>query len=247
MGCQAQAVIGDNLTFSVTTHDPDTGVLTDADAVPAYRIYEDETAVPLLTGNMAKLDDANTTGFYSEQIAFTVANGFENGKSYTVYIVATVDGDTGGISYGVQAVTVPTVTATTISGISANDVTVLRGDTWVITITGMGDLTGYTNIWFTIKTSPVRDTDAEAVVMIDTTTGLLVVNGANAVARAANGAIAIDDLVAGDITVTVDEAETDDVEPNKLDYDVQTLIGGVVTTRAEGAFTISADVTRAIA
>jgi len=104
MGCPAEVTIGDNLVFSVCTHDPDTGVLTDASAVPSYRIYEDETAVPILTGNMAKLDDVNTTGFYTEMIACTAANGFEHGKTYTVYIEATVDLDTGGISFSFKAV-----------------------------------------------------------------------------------------------------------------------------------------------
>ena len=103
MGCQSEVVVGDNLVFSITCHDPDTGVLTDADAVPAYRIYEDETATPILNDNMAKLDDANTTGFYTELIACTAANGFESGKTYTIYIVATVDSDTGGITYGFKA------------------------------------------------------------------------------------------------------------------------------------------------
>ena len=103
MGCPAEVEIGDNLVFSVCTHDPDTGVLTDADAVPAYRVYEDETDPPILTGNMAKLDDDDTTGFYTESIACTSGNGFENGKSYTVYIVATVDGDQGGICYSFKA------------------------------------------------------------------------------------------------------------------------------------------------
>jgi hypothetical protein len=100
MGCQSEVTLEDNLTFSVCTHDPDTGNLSDADAVPSYRLYEDETATPILTGNMAKLDDANTTGFYTELIACTAANGFESGKSYTVYIQATVDSDQGGITYG---------------------------------------------------------------------------------------------------------------------------------------------------
>src|SRR3990172_9039911 len=88
MGCPAKVVISDNLVFSVCTHDPDTGILTDADSVPTYRIYEDETATPILTGAMAKLDDANTTGFYTESIACTSGNGFENGKTYTIYIEA---------------------------------------------------------------------------------------------------------------------------------------------------------------
>lgn len=99
MGCPESVYIGDNLVFSVCTHDPDTGVLTDADAVPIYRIYEDETGTAILTGSMAKLDDDNTTGFYTESIACTKANGFENRKTYTIYIEATVDVDTGGIRF----------------------------------------------------------------------------------------------------------------------------------------------------
>jgi len=104
MGCPLECTIGDNLVFSICCHDPDTGVLTDADAAPTYRIYEDETATAILTGTMAKLDDANTTGFYTELIACTAANGFEDGKTYTVYIEATVDGDTGGICFSFKAV-----------------------------------------------------------------------------------------------------------------------------------------------
>ena len=102
MGCPSQVVLGDNLVFSICTHDPDTGALTDSDAAPAYRIYEDETATPILTGSMAKLDDANTTGFYTELIACTTANGLEVGKTYTIYITATVDSDTGGITFAFQ-------------------------------------------------------------------------------------------------------------------------------------------------
>jgi len=103
MGCPAEVFVGDNLVFSITCHDADTGVLTDADAAPAYRVYEDETATAILTGTMAVLDTANTTGFYTELVACTVANGFEVDKTYTIYIEATVDGDTGGICYAFKA------------------------------------------------------------------------------------------------------------------------------------------------
>ena len=96
MGCQTEVYIGDNLTFSVMTHDPELGGdLADAAAPPTYRVYEDETATAILTGSMAKLDDANTLGFYTEKIACTSANGFEDGKSYTVYIEATVNAHMG--------------------------------------------------------------------------------------------------------------------------------------------------------
>jgi len=44
---------------------------------------------------MAKLDDDNTVGFYSEQIAVTTTNGFESGKSYCIRITGVVGGVTG--------------------------------------------------------------------------------------------------------------------------------------------------------
>ncbi len=66
MGCQTQVTLGSNLTFSIMTHDPDTAVLTDADSAPIYRVYEDETGTPILTGSMALLDTANTTTVLSQ-------------------------------------------------------------------------------------------------------------------------------------------------------------------------------------
>jgi hypothetical protein len=94
--------IDDYLTFCCNTHDPDTGVATDADAVPTYRVYEDETSTPIVTGSMALLDDGNTAGFYSERIQLSAANGFEKGKSYTIYVTATVDSDTGTMHHSFQ-------------------------------------------------------------------------------------------------------------------------------------------------
>jgi hypothetical protein len=83
--------IDDLLTFTVNTHRVDTGVGTDADGVPTYRVYEDETGTAILTGSTAKLDDASTVGFYSEQLTLSAANGFEVGKSYSIYVSATVN------------------------------------------------------------------------------------------------------------------------------------------------------------
>jgi len=94
--------IDDYLTFTCNTHTPSTGAATDADAVPAYRVYEDETGTPVVNGDTAKLDDAGTTGFYSERIQLTAASGFEKGKSYTIYISAAVGGVTGTMSHSFQ-------------------------------------------------------------------------------------------------------------------------------------------------
>ncbi len=101
MGCPTECDIGDNLVFSICTHDPDTGVLTDAGSAPEYWVYEEENTTEILTGNMAKFD--SKTGHYTELIAVTTGNGFEVGKTYTIFIDATVDSDTGGICYAFKA------------------------------------------------------------------------------------------------------------------------------------------------
>jgi len=104
MGCQLKAVLGNNVTFSICTHDPTNGILMAADSNPTYRVYEDEDAVAILTGTMSALDGGATTGFYVEQIACTTANGFDIGKSYNIYIEATVSSDKGGICYAFTVV-----------------------------------------------------------------------------------------------------------------------------------------------
>lgn len=94
--------IDDLLTFTANTHTPSTGAATDADAVPSYHVYEDETATPIITGTMALLNGANTVGFYSEQITLSAANGFEKGKSYNIYIQAAVGGVLGTMTHRLQ-------------------------------------------------------------------------------------------------------------------------------------------------
>lgn len=100
MGCPSSVLLGDNIVFSICTHDADTGESSDADSVPTYRIYEDEASTPIATGSMSKLDDANTTGYYTELLACTTGNGYERGKTYTVLVIATVDGITARHPFG---------------------------------------------------------------------------------------------------------------------------------------------------
>jgi len=111
--------VDDTLTFTVVTHRFDTGALTDADGVPSYRVYEDETGTAILTGSMAKLDDTNTTGFYSEQITLSAANGFEVGKSYSVYVTAAVNSVTGGQSGGFKVIAAAVSVAADVAAIKA--------------------------------------------------------------------------------------------------------------------------------
>lgn len=255
--------IDDLLTFTVTTHNASTGALTDADAVPAYRVYEDETGTAILTGSMAKLDDANTTGHYSEQLTLSAANGFEAGKAYSIYVTAAVSSVTGGTTRSFQVEAAPsTLTAADVwtyatrtltqsaasvtAAVSGSDITVYRGTTWSISLTNIGALTSYDKVYMTVKASPIQaDSDAVLQVFNDTDDGLIYFNGA-APASVANGLITIDDIPTGDITVTVQPAETISAPLGTYHYDVKGVDfdGLVVELSAGGKFTVSADITR---
>lgn len=145
MGCPTQVVLSNNLTFSVSTHDPATAALTDAAADPSYRVYEELVAVPILTGTMPKLDDAGTTGFYAQTLACTPANGFEAGKNYNIYITATVGGVTGGITYAFNIASFPKAGATEYLYTVINSATLAPIDgvqVWITT-----DIAGANVVW----------------------------------------------------------------------------------------------------
>jgi hypothetical protein len=251
MGCQSEVEIGKKLTFSITTHDPDTGVLTNADAAPTWRLYEDETAVPILNGTMATLDAANTTGFYSEQVTCSAANGFEGNKSYTIYIEATVDSDTGGISYAFRARdALTTAEAAAAASTSAGRIRIHRGDTMDQDISNLGDISTRAgeSVWFTVKRQK-DDADTDAIIMIGEDTGLMYLNGTDVSAtRAAEGSITVTDAVSGDITIWMNPTATDELVPSsKYYYDVQWTDGTEVYTVADDLARITGDVTRAVA
>ncbi len=90
MGCPDQCILGQNLTFTVQAKDG-TGAPANAASDPAYVIYEDEKKTEILSGTMPLLTAGNV-GFYTEQIATTAANGFEQYKTYAIRITATVAG-----------------------------------------------------------------------------------------------------------------------------------------------------------
>lgn len=91
--------LNEYLILTANTHDPATGAAQDADSDPTYRIYEDGNPVPIATGTLSIFDNGNTTGLYVDRIQLTAAAGYENGKAYSAYITATVNGITGTITH----------------------------------------------------------------------------------------------------------------------------------------------------
>ncbi len=125
------------------------------------------------------------------------------------------------------------------------DLFLYRGDTWSQIITGMGDLTAATDIWFGVKADP-DDADSESIFLISETVGLERINGAVA-AVPGNGSITVvAPATRGVIQVDLDEVETAKLVPDKRFWDAQRLVAGRMTTPKAGRISISADIVRAV-
>lgn len=120
-----------------------------------------------------------------------------------------------------------------------------RGDTFVQPIRPrLGDITARQELWFTVKRE-YDDTDAESMIQISETTGLVYINGA-AAAVPTNGAISIVNAKDGSIEVLLSADETAKLESceGKWYYDVQVEYATGIFTLLRGEFLTSPDVTR---
>jgi len=141
-----------------------------------------------------------------------------------------------------------TSSITVVSAVEGSTITILRGDTFSVSLTDTGDLTGYVSIDFTVKSDKLQ-TDDEATIRIRKNAsgvgdGLLRLNGAAPTTE--TGSITIDDEATGDITVTLDETATDDLSTGSYSYDIQLITATTVKTLTYGKLTVISDVTRAV-
>jgi hypothetical protein len=138
--------------------------------------------------------------------------------------------------------------AAVTAAVSGSALTILRGDTWSASITGLGDISNYSALWFTVKRDR-DDADSASVVQIllssptVSTDGLQRLNGASA--TASQGSITVDDATAGNVTIAIDEAATAQLAGQACVYDIQVRrTTGAVNTLTEGECDVNADVTR---
>ncbi len=119
----------------------------------------------------------------------------------------------------------------------------LRGDSLTATITGLGDLSTRSKLWFGVKRNPAEDADAASVVLIEESVGLVCLNGAAGTAN--QGGLEVVD--AGAIEISLSATATSTLRPGRYSYEVQMLGEGLVSTLTQGVFRVSADVVRAVA
>ncbi|HEV8177147.1 MAG TPA: hypothetical protein VGP44_05610 [Gemmatimonadales bacterium] len=126
---------------------------------------------------------------------------------------------------------------------TGTDLALLRGDTITVNLTGLGNLTGRSKLWFTLKEGHT-DADSAALVQILEAGGLVRLNGA--AATASDGSIVVTDATTGALTITLKPAAAALLAVGRgKPWDVQVLNAGVVRTPVGGTATVTGDVTLA--
>jgi len=172
----------------------------------------------LIVVDQVVLQDAD--GTYQVNSLLVKGNG-----SYTVAIPASLD------SYGVDA----------------SEIVQYRGTTWNINIGSLGTLTGLTQLWFTVRKN-ADDTDANSLLQVALSGGLLVFNGASV--SSSLGSITVVDYSLGEIDITISPSATVDAPVrDNYNYDIKAVIAGVTSMLSigENRFIVRKDITRKIA
>lgn len=146
-------------------------------------------------------------------------------------------------SYGARTLT-QTLASITSSILSGNTLTILRGDSISIAITGLGNMVGISKLYFTVKNKEHDTADNVGMLQIEKTGGLLFLNGQTTTIT--NGSITVNDTTLGNITVAILPAASSQLPLGTHYYDIQRISSsGTVSTLALGDFTVTVDITKA--
>lgn len=153
--------------------------------------------------------------------------------------------DAGGGGGGETTVSVVVPASVAAASQNTDEVTIVRGDTMRRSWTALGNISTRTKLWFTAKNSKQQE-DADALIQIEETEGLLTINGEPA-ETAALGSITVTNATTGAITVYLDESLTAELAVVEgAVFDISWLGATDVTTPVDGSFSVTADVTRAV-
>jgi len=173
--------------------------------------------------------------------AATIATAVWAAATRTLTSISAIASDIWGAATRTLTQSASQVTA----AVSGSDIEVKSYSTWDIDLTGIGDISARTALYFTAKGDAENDPDSAAIVSIEETLGLLYIDGEAATA-AADGSITVTDETAGDITITV-SADVTDIERCQGWYGVKMVTASAVQVMCDGLFSVDAPSPRAIA
>jgi hypothetical protein len=137
--------------------------------------------------------------------------------------------------------------ASVAAAVIGDTITIVRGDTATISLTGLGSLANISKLYFTVKARS-EDADTDSLIMIEQTAGLMYINGE--AGTAANGTLTVTNSSTGALTIMLTAEESAKLPTHLTDalYDVEIVrsAGAPVSTLTSGAFIISEDITRAV-
>ena len=149
-------------------------------------------------------------------------------------------------SYGSRTLTqtAQSVVDTIVNG--TGKITLRRGDSQSVSITGLGDISDRSELWFTAKKHKGQS-DIQAQIMISEGSGLHYING-TAPILVSNGAIAVNSAASGNITITLGAPETANlVAYPSYFYDVQVKrTSSSINTLTENMLEVTDDVTHTV-
>lgn len=137
-----------------------------------------------------------------------------------------------------------TNSTTVVSAVSGGVINAYRGSTWSFNLV-IGNISGFSKLWFTVKNG-INDSDAQSVVQIEQSAGLLVLNGSSTVTTG-DGSITVNNATTGSITITLKPSSSSHIAiATGINYDVKVLVGAVVSIMADGRgkMNVLGDVTR---
>ena len=129
---------------------------------------------------------------------------------------------------------------------SGDPLEVYRDTTVYIALTGLGALSGYTKLWFTIK-EDLEDLDTEAILQIEAAAGLLYIDGKAGVST--DGVLTVQDAATGSVLITLKQASAALLPvyaAYAIPWDIKILKDSVVTILEEGTIYIKSTPTRTI-
>ncbi len=157
----------------------------------------------------------------------------------------TINSTTTIISGGATTVTVAELEAQLQAAEAGHDTLGMRqADTWTQPIIGLGTLTGRDKCYFTVKLDR-SDADADALVQIEETAGLVRLNGT--AATAGQGSLTVTDATTGALTLVLAAVATAALTPGvHYHYSIKIVTGTTATTKAEGKLRILQTTTLAV-
>jgi hypothetical protein len=141
----------------------------------------------------------------------------------------------------------PSTFASTVMG-SGSTIRIYRGDTWTSQSFTLGDVSARSKVWLTVKRD-LDDADAAAVLQIEETDGLTVMEGIAQVTPNADASVTIlNPATTGDTVFSIVATQTSNLRDcGRFSFDIQVLYNtGVVLTLFRGDAYILADSTRAV-